>query len=77
MLDSSENVMAITTSTFPKDSTNTKDRHKTRSLLLMLEKHPFFTRYDPDGVIVEVGKSDILRIETLCYHYDNLPSKWS
>jgi putative transposase len=37
----------------------------------------FFTGYDPDGIIVEVGKSDISRIDKLCYHYDKLQSKWS
>jgi putative transposase len=26
---------------------------------------------------VEVGKSDISRIDKLCYHYDKLQSKWS
>jgi hypothetical protein len=29
----------------------------------------FCTGYDPDGIIVEVGKSDISRIDKLCYHY--------
>jgi putative transposase len=28
-------------------------------------------------MIVEVGKSDISRIDKLCYHYDKLQSKWS
>jgi putative transposase len=37
----------------------------------------FCTRYDPDGIIVEVGKSDISRIDKPCYHYDKLQSKWS
>jgi putative transposase len=37
----------------------------------------FCTGYDPDGIIVEVGKSDISRIYRLCYHYDKLQSKWS
>jgi putative transposase len=37
----------------------------------------FCTGYDPDGIIVEVGKSDISRIDKLCYHYDKLQSKWS
>jgi putative transposase len=37
----------------------------------------FCTGYDPDGMIVEVGKSDISRIDKLCYHYDKLQSKWS
>jgi hypothetical protein len=41
MLDLSENVMAISTSVFPKDSTNTMDRHKTRSLLLILGSELF------------------------------------
>jgi putative transposase len=36
----------------------------------------FCTGYDPDGIIVEVGKSDISRIDKLCYHYDKLQSKW-
>ena len=40
-------------------------------------KRSFSAGYDPDGVIVEVGNSDISRIEKLCYHYDNLQSKWS
>jgi hypothetical protein len=34
----------------------------------------FCTGYDPDGMIVEVWKSDILRIDKLCYHYDKLQS---
>jgi putative transposase len=37
----------------------------------------FCTGYDPDGIIVEVGKSDISRIDKLCHHYDKLQSKWS
>jgi putative transposase len=37
----------------------------------------FCTVYDPDGMIVEVGKPDISRIDKLCYHYDKLQSKWS
>jgi putative transposase len=37
----------------------------------------FFTGYDPDVIIVEVGKSDISKIDKLCHHYDNLQSKWS
>jgi hypothetical protein len=41
MLDLSENVMAISTFAFPKISTNTMDRHKTRSLLLILGSKPF------------------------------------
>jgi transposase len=32
----------------------------------------FCTGYDSDGIIVEVGKSDILRIDKFCYHYDKL-----
>jgi hypothetical protein len=36
MLDLSENVMAISTSAFPKNSANTMDHHKARSLLLIL-----------------------------------------
>jgi putative transposase len=37
----------------------------------------FWIGYGPDGIIVEVGKSDISRIDKLCYHYDKLQSKWS
>jgi putative transposase len=37
----------------------------------------FCTGYDLDGIIVEVGKSDISRIDKLCHHYDKLQSKWS
>jgi putative transposase len=37
----------------------------------------FCTGYDPDEIIVEVGKLDISRIDKLCYHYDKLQSKWS
>jgi putative transposase len=37
----------------------------------------FCTGYDPDGMIVEVGKSDISRIYRLCNSYDKLQSKWS
>jgi putative transposase len=37
----------------------------------------FFTGYDPDGIIVELGKSDISRIYRLCNSYDKLRSKWS
>jgi putative transposase len=36
----------------------------------------FCTGYDPDGIIVEVGKSDISRIYRLC-NYDKLQRKWS
>jgi putative transposase len=37
----------------------------------------FCTGYDPDGIIVEVGKSDISRIYRLCNSYDKLQRKWS
>jgi hypothetical protein len=37
----------------------------------------FCTRYDPDGIIVVVGKSNISRIYRLCNSYDKLQSKWS
>jgi putative transposase len=37
----------------------------------------FCTGYDPDGIIVELGKSDISRIYRLCNSYDKLQSKWS
>jgi transposase len=36
----------------------------------------FFTGYDSDGIIVELGKSDISRIYRLCNSYDKLQSKW-
>jgi putative transposase len=38
---------------------------------------PFCTGYDPDEIIVEVGKSYISRIYRLCNSYDKLQSKWS
>jgi hypothetical protein len=41
------------------------------------EVRTFCTGYDPDEIIVEAGKSDISRIDKLCYHYDKLQSKWS
>jgi putative transposase len=37
----------------------------------------FCTGYDPDGIIVEIGKSDISRIYRLCNSYDKLQRKWS
>jgi hypothetical protein len=37
----------------------------------------FFTEYDLDEIIVEVGKSDISRIYRLGNSYDKLKSKWS
>jgi putative transposase len=37
----------------------------------------FCTGYDPDRIIVEIGKSDISRIYRLCNSYDKLQSKWS
>jgi putative transposase len=37
----------------------------------------FCTGYDPERIIVEVGKSDISKIDKLCYYYDKLQSKWS
>jgi putative transposase len=37
----------------------------------------FCTGYDPDGIIMELGKSDISRIYRLCYSYDKLQSKRS
>jgi putative transposase len=37
----------------------------------------FCIGYDPDGIIVELGKSDISRIYRLCHAYDKLQSKWS
>jgi hypothetical protein len=37
----------------------------------------FCTGYDSDGIIVEVGKSDISRIYRLFNSYDKLQSKWS
>jgi putative transposase len=36
-----------------------------------------FVLDDPDGIIVEIGKSDISRIYRLCNSYDKLQSKWS
>jgi putative transposase len=36
----------------------------------------FCIGYEPDGIIMEIGKSDISRIDKLCYHYDKLQSKW-
>jgi putative transposase len=30
----------------------------------------FCTGYDPDGIIIELEKSDISRIYRLCYYYD-------
>jgi putative transposase len=38
---------------------------------------PFCTGYYPDGIIVEVGKSDISRTYRLCNSYDKLQRKWS
>jgi putative transposase len=37
----------------------------------------FCNGYDPDGIIVEVGKPDISKIYKLGYYYDKLQSKWS
>jgi putative transposase len=37
----------------------------------------FCSGYDPDGMIVEVGKSDISKIYRLCNSYDKLKNKWS
>jgi putative transposase len=37
----------------------------------------FCTGYDPNGIIGEMGKSDISRIYRLCYSYDKSQSKWS
>jgi putative transposase len=37
----------------------------------------FCTGYDPDEIIVELGKSDISKIHRLCNSYDKLQSKWS
>jgi putative transposase len=37
----------------------------------------FCTGYSPDGIIVEIGKSDISRIYRLCNSYDKLQSKLS
>jgi hypothetical protein len=41
------------------------------------EIRTFCTGYDPDGIIVEVGKSDTSKIYRLCNSYDKLQSKWS
>jgi putative transposase len=40
-------------------------------------RRTFCTGYDPDGIIVKLGKSDISRIYRLCNSYDKLQSKWS
>jgi hypothetical protein len=39
------------------------------------EVKTFCTGYDPVGIIVKVGRSDISKIDKLCYHYDKLQSK--
>jgi putative transposase len=35
----------------------------------------FQTAYDPTGVVIEVGKQDIQRIDRLCWHLDKLQSE--
>ncbi|HWU42665.1 MAG TPA: transposase, partial [Bdellovibrio sp.] len=37
----------------------------------------FCTGYDSDGLVVEVGESDISKIESLCHEYDDLQSECS
>jgi 1,4-dihydroxy-2-naphthoyl-CoA synthase len=49
--------------------------YKTRSFAFDPGMGTFCTGYDPDGMIVEVGKSDISRIYRLCNSYDKLQSK--
>jgi hypothetical protein len=75
MLDLSENALAISTSAFPKNSTNTMDRHKVIAFDPGMRTSCIGCH--PDGIIVEVGKSDISGIYRLCYSYDDLQSKWS
>jgi hypothetical protein len=65
MLDLSENVLAISISVFPKSSTNMMGLHKTKVIAFDPGMRTFCTGYDPDGIIVEVGKSDISRIYRL------------
>lgn len=77
MLESLEKVPVICTLGFPKGLANTMDRHKTRALLLIVGLDPFCTGYDPDGIIIEPGKPDILGINKHCSFIDKLQSKWS
>lgn len=36
---------------------------------------PFCTGYDPDDIIIKLGKYDISGIHSLCYSYDKLQHK--
>jgi hypothetical protein len=77
MLDLSENVLAISISAFPKKL----DKYNGPSQNKIIDFDPgmrtICTGYDPDGIIVEVGKSDISKIYRFCNSYDKLQRKWS
>jgi putative transposase len=69
-------ILVISISAFPKSLTNTMDRQETKSFPLIPESEPFVLDMI-QMVVVEVGESDILKIESLCHEYDELQSKWS
>jgi putative transposase len=52
-----------------------KRRHQVIQLRSM--QNIIGTGYDPGGIIMKLGKSDIPRIYWLCNSYDKLQSKWS
>lgn len=57
--------MVISTSTFPKSLTNPMGRPRTKMIALNPGIRIFCIGYDLDGLIVEIEKSDILRIYSL------------
>jgi putative transposase len=77
MLGSSENCYSHFYLCIPKKLDKLNGPSQSKVIAFDPGMRTFCTGYDPNGIIVEVGKSDISRIYRLCNSYDKLQSKWS
>lgn len=76
MLGSLEDVLGISTSAFPKDSTSTMDRYKNNVIYFDHGIRTFCAGYDPGGIIIELKKKDGISRIHRPYHLYKLQSKW-
>jgi hypothetical protein len=76
MLDLSENIMDFYLY-IPKKLDKYNGPSQNKVIAFDPGMRTFGTGYDPDGIIMELGKSDISRIYRLCNFYDKSQSKWS
>lgn len=75
MLGSLEDVLGISTSAFPKDSTSTMERYKNNVIYFDHGIKTFCAGYDPGVIIIELKNIGISRIHRP-YHIYKLQSKW-